>query len=261
MKSVLITGCSTGIGRALAQLLAKRGWRVFAGVRDLTHAPPGTTAVLLDVSNAEHIRAAGTVIEAASGRLDALVNNAGIPYGGPVECFDLDRVRELYEVNVFGVLAVTKQFIPLLRAAEGRVVNIGSASGLVSLPFLSPYSSSKFALAAISDSLRLELARWNIKVIATVLGQVHTAVWGKALRVLDEMAPVTGNYAAYVQTTRKALQPRGAPPERIARVLAHILESTRPRPIYRIGWQSKLVFLLSLLPSRARDWIIRTALG
>lgn len=261
MKCVLITGCSTGIGRALAQLMARRGWRVFAGVRNLTQAPAGTTAILLDVTNPEHIRAARQAIETAAGRLDALVNNAGIPFGGPIECLDIERVRQVYEVNVFGVLAVTKDFIPLLRAAQGRVLNVGSASGLVSLPFLSPYSASKFALAAINDSMRLELAPWNIAVISTVLGQVRTPVWEKASRALDEMTPVVGQYAAYLPAVRKALQPRGEAPERVARVLAQILETRRPRVRYLIGWQSKLTLLLRCLPGPLRDWLIRMAFG
>jgi len=261
VKCVLITGCSTGIGRALAQVLVKRGWRVFAGVRDLSHAPAGTTAVLLDVTNPEHIRAARETVEAGCGRLDALVNNAGIPYGGPVECLDLDRVRQLYEVNVFGVLAVTKECIPLLRAAQGRVLNIGSVSGLVSMPFLSPYSSSKFALAAITDSMRMELAGWKITVVCAVLGQVRTAVWEKAIRALEELTPLAGSYSAHLPTIREALQPRGESPERVARVVAQILETRRPRTRYLIGLQSIGGYLFSLLPGKARDWLIRLAFG
>ena len=261
VKNVLITGCSSGIGRALAQVMARRGWRVFAGVRLVEHAPPGTTPVLLDVTNANQIRAAREVIQATAGRLDALVNNAGIPYGGPVECLDLERVRQLYEVNVFGVLGVTKEFVPLLRAAEGRVLNIGSVSGLVAMPFLSPYASSKFALAAINDSLRVELNPWNIKVIDIVLGDVRTPVWEKASRHLDEMTPLLDRYAAFLPGVRKLLQPRGTSPQRVARALARILEVRRPSPRYFIGWPSRMALLLSWLPRRVRDWLMRTGLA
>ncbi len=257
--SILVSGCSSGIGQALALALARQGWRVFAGVRLPEHAPAGTTPVLLDVTNASHIGTSRQVIEATAGRLDALVNNAGIPYGGPVECLDLDRVRQLYEVNVFGLLAVTKEFIPLLRASQGRILNIGSASGLVSLPFLSPYSSSKFALEAISDSLRLELRPWNIKVIDAVLGDVRTAVWDKAGRHLDdleEMTPALEKYRFLVPAVKKLLQPHGASPQSVALALARILKVRRPKPRYLIGWQAKVATLLRCLPSRARDWLI-----
>src|SRR5512135_1789031 len=172
-KSLVITGASTGIGRAGALYMARLGWRVFAGVRKQSDAASlrsegadGLVPVLLDVTDETSIRHAVASVTEAIGTagLSGLVNNAGIPYGGPVEHLALDKVRREFEVNFFGVISVTQAFLPLLRRARGRIVNMSSVGGMVSSPFVSPYSSTKFALEALSDSLRMELSPWHMEV-------------------------------------------------------------------------------------------------
>jgi len=164
-KSVLITGSSTGIGRASALRLDKEGFQVFAGVRKssdgnaLKNATSGKLIpVILDVTESESIaKAVKTVSEKTNGELYGLMNNAGVPGGGPVELVPIPAIRNVFEVNVISVFAVTQAFLPLLRKSRGRVVNTGSAFGLTALPGRSVYSASKFAVEAISESLRVEL--------------------------------------------------------------------------------------------------------
>src|SRR5512135_480609 len=192
--SVVITGASTGIGRACALHMDALGWRVFAGIRKdsdaaslRSDASARLVPVYLDVTDARSITAAVDAVSnlvGASG-LSGLVNNAGIPYGGPVEYLALDRVRHLYEVNFFGVIAVTQAFLPLVRRARGRIVNMSSVGGMVSAPFVSPYASSKFALEALSDSLRMELHPWHIEVSSIQPGAIDTPIWNKAGNVLQ----------------------------------------------------------------------------
>ncbi|HXG61995.1 MAG TPA: SDR family NAD(P)-dependent oxidoreductase, partial [Planctomycetota bacterium] len=164
--AVLVTGAFSGIGLACARRLEEAGFRVFAGGRRPPAAPPGPgTPVLLDVTDRESIALAARAVEAAApGGLAGLVNNAGVVSAGPLEFLPLDEIRRPFEVNVFGALAVTQAFLPLLRRARGRVVFMSSVSGLVATPFLGPYAASKFALEALGDALRMELSPWGLDV-------------------------------------------------------------------------------------------------
>ncbi|MEX0791398.1 MAG: SDR family NAD(P)-dependent oxidoreductase, partial [Actinomycetota bacterium] len=168
--AVVITGASTGIGRATAPRLAAIGFRVFAGVRkqadadSLKQEAPAVTPLILDVTDEHSIAEAATAVKAAVGAngLAGLVNNAGITVPGPLEFLPAEDLRRQFEVNVIGPIAVTQAFMPLLRAGKGRIVNVGSIGGRVSTPFLGAYSASKFAIEAISDALRVELRPWGI---------------------------------------------------------------------------------------------------
>jgi NAD(P)-dependent dehydrogenase (short-subunit alcohol dehydrogenase family) len=171
--AVVITGASTGIGRATARYLAERGFRVFAGVRRdqdaevLRQEGAGrVTPLRLDVTDRGSIENAAREAEAAlAGEgLQGLVNNAGIGIGAPLEFVELDELRRQLEVNVIGAVAVTQAFLPLLRRCRGRIVNVGSIGGRIAQPMLGPYNASKFALEALSDSLRMELGAWGIHV-------------------------------------------------------------------------------------------------
>ena len=172
-RNILITGASTGIGAACTEFLSKQGFRVFAGVRKHEDAQRialesagKIVHVIIDVTKAESIENAKQLIEKMTGTkgLAALVNNAGMAVSGPLEFLSVDALRHQMEVNVVGQVAVTQTFLPLLRQGNGRVINIGSISGKIAYPFLGPYSASKYALEAITDSLRMELRPWNIPV-------------------------------------------------------------------------------------------------
>ncbi len=188
MKSVLVTGTSSGIGRATVRQLAGQGWQVFAGVRNQADArslaaePGEVVPVELDVTSAEQIEAAREQVMAVTGGgLDALVNNAGIGVAGPLEALPPDALREILDVNVVGQVAVTQAFLPLLRASGGgRVLFVGSVGGRVTHPWGAPYHASKFALEAIADCLRVELEGQPVSVGLLEPGPISTAIWAKS---------------------------------------------------------------------------------
>ena len=270
LNTLLITGASTGIGRACALHMTSLDWRVFAGVRKETDgealraaASPNLTPVFLDVTDSKSISSAAGIVAEAVGPdgLSGLVNNAGIPLGGPIEFLDLDRVRAQFEVNVFGVLAVTQAFLPLLRLGRGRIVNISSISGLVAAPFVSPYSASKFALEAFSDSLRLEVRRWGIHVSVVEPGAIATPIWDKAGSVVadlvSEASPETLElYGSAIQSMRGRFAPHGIPAEQAARVVARALTDGKPRARYPVGLEGRIATLFRRLPDGLRDWIL-----
>ncbi len=261
MPTVLVTGASTGIGRATALALT-RTHTVLAGVRRLEDAPAQTTPVLLDVTNAEHV-AALRGIET----LDALVNNAGIAVSGPLEYLPVEQLRHQLEVNVVGQLAVTQAVLEPLRRARGRIVNVSSIAGRVALPLYGPYTTSKFALEALSDSLRRELD--NVKVIVVQPGAMATPIWDRGIATADSlwqaMPPLAhSRYGALVDGMRAqatTLGSDGDPPERVAEVIAKALRARWPRARYVVGRDAKVQAALArVLPDRALDRVLAAGL-
>jgi NAD(P)-dependent dehydrogenase (short-subunit alcohol dehydrogenase family) len=278
-RTALVTGASTGIGEACARRLDAMGWRVFAGVRREADAEalrrgasPRLVPVRLDVTDAAQVGAAAGAVAAAVGDagLDALVNNAGIVVAGPLECLPLAEVRAQLEVNVVGVVAVTQACLPLLRRARGRIVNIGSISGRSAAPFIGAYSASKFALEALTDALRVELAPWGIEVAVIEPGAIATPIWAKsealAERNLAAAGPGAGAlYGAAMAAMRRVVGDaarRAAPADRVADAVAHALTARRPRTRYLVGADARLQAALArLLPDRLRDRLTARFMG
>jgi hypothetical protein len=265
---VVVTGASTGIGRATARTLATHGFHVFGTVRRPEDADAlrteGVTPVLMDVTDVAAIATACRTVRAALGEgpLVGLVNNAGVPAAGPLEFLPLDQLRAALEVNVIGVVAVTQAFLPDLRRSRGRIVNISSVSGRIAMPFAGPYSASKFALEAISDSLRRELLGSGVKVIVIEPGSVRTPIWQKIQeRDLDRyrgtpyepILPLIRNQAL-------AGAERGLPAEAVADAVLRAL--TAPRPKARmVVVRRKLRFrILRLLPDGVLDRLTARAM-
>ncbi|MFQ5746340.1 MAG: SDR family oxidoreductase [Gemmatimonadota bacterium] len=262
--TVVITGASTGIGAASAALLVERGYRVFGSVRrdedEAALRERGATPIRMDVTDLESIqRAAAAVADSLDGEgLVGLVNNAGVPGGGPLELLPLSELRRVLEVNTIGVLAVTQAFLPLLRRAGGRIVNVSSVSGRVAMPFMGPYAASKFALEALSDCLRRELAQAGIRVIVLEPGPVETPIWEKAAS-LD-----TGHYAEseYGPPLERLLRQATAeggrlPVETIASAVLDALTRRRPPTRVLLVPGSRLMARLArLLPDRWLDGIV-----
>ncbi len=273
-RSVVITGASTGIGRATALRLDRAGFRVFACVRReedaeslRKEASPQLAPLLLDVTNAAAIEAAAKRVDAEVGSagLGGLVNNAGIGIGAPIEFLDLDELRRQLEVNVVAVVAVTQAFLPAIRRARGRIVNVGSISGRASQPLVGPYSASKFALEAISESERMELAPWGIEVSLVEPGAIDTAIWGKTESYRDTMLQTlppeaTALYGSAIRAMMAMLayQRRAAiPSDAVARVIEHALTAAKPKSRYVVGTDAKLQALFArFLPDRWRDALI-----
>jgi NAD(P)-dependent dehydrogenase (short-subunit alcohol dehydrogenase family) len=274
---VVVTGASSGIGRACALRLDALGFRVFAGTRGAEagdalrrEASDRLIPISLDVTDAESIRAAaaeiGHIVGAAG--LAGLVNNAAIAVAGPLELVPPAWIREQLEVNVIGPMAVAQALIPLLRPGPGpgRIVNVGSAAGRVSPPLLGPYSASKFALSALNDSLRVELRPWGIDVVLIEPGIVMTPIWEKMLRRAEDLrrrlAPRSEDlYGPAMDRFRQVVENvRGAGPDDVAAAVARALTARKPKARYRVGIDSHGTVLVGLVPSGLRTWLLSKGL-
>lgn len=267
-RAVLVTGASSGMGKACALRLSQGGFTVFAAVRKEHDAralrAEGSQPVILDVANDRTIAEAVRVIAEAVGSsgLAGLVNNAGIAVSGPIELVPLDELRRQYEVNVFGQVAVTQAFLPLVRAARGRIINVGSVGAKFALPFFGPLNSSKAAFESISDSMRMELRRWGIKVVLVSPGSIRTAAEAKLLAESEAVvssfsaegqARYASSYRAFVQSML-ALESHGVGPEVVAETVYRAMTVRSPGARYPVGPKSRLLpFLFTRLPARVAD--------
>jgi NAD(P)-dependent dehydrogenase (short-subunit alcohol dehydrogenase family) len=274
MPTVLVTGAARGIGKAIVDHLAGDGWDVIAGVRSESDAaavtgsnPQRVSAVILDVSDPAHIAA---LQESLPGQLDAIVNNAGIVVSGPMEAVGTQEWRKQLEVNVIGQLAVTRAVLPRLRASRGRIVFISSVNGKLSMPLIGAYCASKFALEAAADALRIELRPWRIPVVIVEPAQTDTDIWRTAdTMVAETEAALTPEqrqlYVKHIAGMKKFIpvsQRMAVPARKVSAVVAEALTARRPRPRYVVGIGPKLqVALLTNLPTRARDWVLRAVSG
>jgi NAD(P)-dependent dehydrogenase (short-subunit alcohol dehydrogenase family) len=276
LGAVLITGASSGIGRATALELDRKGFRVFAGIRkqedrDSLRAEGSErlTPVKIDVAKPRSIAAAQRNIARKTGEegLAGLVNNAGIGSGGPIEHLSMDAFRSVIEVNLTGQVAVTQAFLPLLRKGDrpGRVVFISSIGGRVAYPFMSPYHASKFGIEAVADSLRRELRPWRIRVIVIEPGSIATDIWDKATseadEILAEMSPAAKRqYGQALDGFVEGIEEtagRGIPPERVAWVVRRALTRRFPDTRYRVGIDARASFVMSrLLGDRLFDRVV-----
>ncbi len=277
--SVLVTGASTGIGRACALHVDGLGYRVFAGVRTESAAESLRRAasnrlvpVLLDVTDTAAIDAAvGSIDSTLDERgLVGVVNNAGVAHGGPIEYLPMEEWRTQLEVNVIGQVAVTKAMMPLVRRGRGRIVFIGSIGGRVGTPLLSPYAASKFAIEGIAESLRHELRPFGVRVVVVDPGAVKTDIWDKGRRYADDMeqrlpGEATVLYGDAIAGLRRSIDQQdraGIPPEQVARVVGRALFSDRPRARYLVGRDAQVAGLVArLLPDSAKDAVVRLVGG
>jgi NAD(P)-dependent dehydrogenase (short-subunit alcohol dehydrogenase family) len=274
VPTALITGASTGIGRATALRLATAGWTVLAGVRDseaaesLERVAPGgrVRALTLDVTDPAQI--ADAVEELPEAGLDALVNNAGIGVGGPLEVIAEEDLRRQFDVNVFAQLAVTRAMLPALRRARGRIVFMSSIGGRVALPYTAPYGASKHAIEAFGDALRVELHSSGIQVALVEPGSVATPIWDKGraeadrVRIPPELEPQYGKIPAAMQKVIADTASRGVPPEQVAATIERALTAKRMRARYLVGRDAQIMLALRrLLPTQLFDRFIRSRLG
>jgi NAD(P)-dependent dehydrogenase (short-subunit alcohol dehydrogenase family) len=240
--AVVITGASSGIGRACALHLDKQGFRVFACVRRIgdgatvkDNASGRLTPLMVDVTDPESIeraRLAVTQAIAKNGAVLSLVNNAGVILGGPLEFLSPDDLRKELEVNLIGVLQVTQAFLPLIRESKGRIVNMSSTSGLIAFPFLGPYAATKFALEAISDSWRIELRPWHISVSLIEPGDVATPIWDKSLKLVDtvikQWPPQAFDLYGPIISLNRRFKRHGISPDQVAKTVEQALISNHP---------------------------------
>jgi len=275
VRSALVTGSSTGIGRATALRLDREGWRVFAGVRRdedaeslRAEASDRLVPVRLDVTDAAQIAAAAERIEEAVGEsgLDGVINNAGVAILGPLETIPLEDFRRQLEVNLTAQVAVAQAMLPSIRRAQGRVVFVSSIGGRMALPFGAPYHAAKFGIEAVADCLRQELRPWRIAVSVIEPGSIDTPIWERGERIADEIAQRSPSaqeelYGETIERFRKAVRrtaERGIPPEKVAAAICHALSASRPRTRYLVGADARGQALAArFLPARVMDAVVR----
>jgi NADP-dependent 3-hydroxy acid dehydrogenase YdfG len=266
-KAVLITGCSTGIGRATAERLARAGMTVYASARrpesieDLKER--GCKTLALDVTDEQSMRAAVEQVEQAEGAVGALVNNAGYSQSGAIESVRLDDVRRQFETNVFGLLRMCQLVLPGMRRQHyGRIVNISSMGGKLVFPGGGAYHATKFAVEAISDAMRFEVRGFGVHVVVIEPGLIKTEFGTAASRSIDTGTDRDGPYAdfneAVSKTTADAYEGNmarlAAGPDAVAAAIDKAITSRRPRPRYRVAASARLMLgLRTLLPDRAWD--------
>ncbi len=279
MKSALVTGASTGIGRATALWLDSRNWRVYAGVRreeDATSLAEGASdrlqPLILDVTSAEQIEAASRRVAEDTGGagLDGLVNNAGIAVPGPLETLPIEDFRRQVEVSLTAQVAVTKAMLPSIRSAQGRVVFITSIGGLMAVQMFGAYHAAKFGLEAVGDVFRQELAPWGIRVSIVEPGSIATPIWERGVgeadalleRATEEERALYPKYIAKYQQLARGAALRGVPPEKVSATIERALTTARPRARYLVGIDARAQALMArFLPARLVDRLISLFTG
>ncbi len=278
-SAVLVTGAAGGLGRACALRLGREGYHVFAAVRDLHAAEglrkeigPRLTAILLDITVAEQVKAAAELVGDSLGQqagLVGLINSAGIALSGPLEFLPLESLRRIFEVNVVGQISVIQAFLPLLRRSQGRIVNVGSGSGILALPFMGGYSASKFALRALNDSLRRELRPWRIPVILVDLGFIETGLKEKGLAEAksslegfppDAIDLYARPFSAGIKLMTRAFE-EATPAESAAELIFKALRVKRPKSRYEIGAHIRKASLAKFMPAGWTDRVVWRFLG
>lgn len=278
-KTAVVTGASSGIGRACVARLAKAGWRVFAGVRKPEDEASlqeqfgaRVIPIRIDVTDRPLIMEAAEKVKFQIGDrpLDALVNVAGIGMMRPVEYATDDDMWKIFQVNVFGQIAVTQAFLPLLRRAQGTIVNIGSVGTHIGLPFGGLLNGSKSAFRSLNDALRMELRSSGVRVVIVEPGAIKTPAVNKTLGdvegVIRDLPPKgQAEYAAMLRTFAKrayAVESRGSDPDVVAQVVQEALAVERPRPRYAAGKHATVLALIGILvPAVILDILLLKAMG
>ncbi|MGA3308803.1 MAG: SDR family NAD(P)-dependent oxidoreductase [Xanthobacteraceae bacterium] len=278
MRSVVITGTSTGIGWGTAKVLIGNGFRVFGSVRKTSDAErleaefgPRFVPLIFDVTDEAAVKAAAANVRSALAgeTLAGLVNNAGVAVAGPQLELPIEEFRHQIDVNLVGVVITTQAFAPLLgidrqlKGSPGRIVNIGSVGGRIAVPFLAPYNAAKFAIEGLSESLRRELLPFGIDVIIIGPGAVATAIWSKA-EELDITPYRNTPYALPLQRLRaytQVLAKKGLPPERIGQAVMQALTAAKPKVRYAVSPQPLQDWMARNLPKRFIDRLIGRRLG
>lgn len=256
-RAVLITGCSSGIGKVLALALATEGYRVFATVRTHTDVDMlnvegmgQVVPIIMDLTDGQSISNAVNeiVIQHNTLKLYAVINNAGVVTAGPLEYMDIELMRYQLEVNVIGTLSLIQKVLPYLRNGNGRIVNIGSVSGQITLPFFGPYSSSKSALTALTRALRMELKPWQIPATLVQPGNISTPIWDKSIKNTkqnistfpEEAVTYYSSYLHHALSIAEKMSKQASSPDIVVKAVKAVLNSKNPKARYLVGYDSFL---------------------
>jgi NAD(P)-dependent dehydrogenase (short-subunit alcohol dehydrogenase family) len=270
-KAVLVTGCSTGIGRATAAHLAAAGWTVYATARRPETLAgleaQGCRTLALDVTDETSMRAAVEAVEQAEGAVGVLVNNAGYSQSGAIESVPMDSVRAQFETNVFGLIRMCQLALPGMRRQRwGKIVNLSSMGGRLTFPGGGLYHATKYAVEALSDALRFEVAGFGVDVILVEPGLITTEFGDTAAHGVTSNTEADGPYAEFNATVASATAnvykgpaaKLGGPPEAVARVIEKAVAASRPRARYKVTPSARLMIAQrAVLPDRAWDAVMR----
>ena len=276
-KTIVITGCSSGFGRLTALQLVRQGWHVFGTVRNdddkeqLTNAlediyKEHLTPIVCDITHAEQVAHLAQIVAEATPHLDALLNNAGTAFAAPLELLSIEDLTAQFDINVIAQVRVTQALLPLLKNAKGTIINVSSVNGKISTPVVGAYAASKFAMEAISDALRVELAPFGVHVVVIEPSSSPTNIWQTSMkRSLEKLEPYrVGEYAKLLTTFEKlanVLSKRGFPPQRFVDTIVRILANPKPRTRYVVPRSATLdVTLRRFLPDKVFDAILRRSL-
>lgn len=237
-KVILITGVSTGFGKATSSLLAEKGHTVYGTIRKDAETDPKVNILKMDLTNEDSIKSAVDTVVQKEGRIDVLINNAGMHIGGPAETSPIEHVRLIMDTNFLGMVRVTRAVLPVMRKQQaGTIINFSSIGGLMGLPFQPYYSASKFAIEGFSEALRIELLQFNIKVVVINPGDFHTnntANRRKYLAPTNENDPYFTNFNNALASMEKD-ETNGWDPAVLAKKLVKIAECKKPAARYKIG--------------------------
>ncbi len=276
-KTIVITGCSSGFGRRTALQLARQGWRVFGTVRkeddkeSLINALEDVykehlTLVVCDITNAEQVASLARTVATATTQLDALLNNAGTAFAAPLELLSIEDLTAQFDINVIAQVRVTQALLPLLKSAKGIIINVSSVNGKIATPMVGAYAASKFAMEAISDALRIELAPFGVRVVIIEPSSSPTDIWQTSMKRSFEKLEQhrVGEYARLLTTFEKiatVASKRGFPPQRFVDTVVRILASPKPRARYVVPRSSMLdITLKRFLPDTVFDALLRRTL-
>ncbi len=271
LKTIFVTGASSGIGKEISKLSADKGYKVFAGVRkksdksDLESYNKNITGVYIDVTNISSIDKAFWFIIKHADKLDVLINNAGIAVASPVECLDIKKLKEQFEVNTFGPVSIAQKFIPLLKG--GKIINISSMAASGIFPYISPYCASKRALDIIFNSYNIE-NKDNIKVISVKPAVIRTPIWNKSIKSARELFENQNDILRekyikdllLLEKNASEGSKTGIDAKYVAEKVLKIINTQNPKPSYCVGIKSNLALLFSLLPSDILNKLIKLRL-
>ncbi|WP_433414709.1 SDR family oxidoreductase [Microtetraspora malaysiensis] len=268
-KLIVVTGASTGMGASAARELARQGFHVLAGVRRDRDADAirstGIEPVILDITKSEQVEALATRVASDPRALHALVNNAGVQVNAPVEALPMAEWRRVFEVNLFGHIAVTQALLPALLRSKGRVINISSVGGKIAMATYGAYAGAKFALEAVSDSLRREVAPLGVQVVVVEPGGVRTEMAARGIATANHLAAQMTpdqdeRYGSLVQANNKLMASgtaSGLTADAAARVIAKAVTTHRPRTRYTAGRDAALITRLArMLSDRTLDRVL-----
>lgn len=264
MGIAVITGCDSGMGESLCKLLSQNGYKLIVSYvkENRFKKDPNISAYKMDLRNEKDVLSFAKKIKEHCKEgvaLSCLIHNAGIAFGGPVENIPIQKYRELFEINLFGLILLTQKTIPLLKVSKGKIILVSSTAGRTGVPFLSPYCGTKYALEGFGDSLRRELSPFGIKTVILEPGGIATPIWDKAN--VQDSSFIDEKYLTSYNLSVEKMQPGkgGLHPDDAAKQIYQIIKKKNPGSRYIIAKSKFSKYIVMISPTSLLDWIFKKA--